>query len=32
MLQRAELLGGTLQLDSHPDTGTKVTARVPNRR
>jgi signal transduction histidine kinase len=31
MKQRAELLGGTCELESKPREGTRVTARIPVR-
>ena len=32
MRERAELLGGTLQIESAPGQGTTVWARIPVRR
>jgi nitrate/nitrite-specific signal transduction histidine kinase len=32
MRERAELLGGTLQIESTPGQGTAVSARIPVRR
>lgn len=32
MRERSELLGGTLHVDSHPDAGTRVAARIPVER
>jgi signal transduction histidine kinase len=32
MRERAELLGGTLRIESTPEQGTAVSARIPVRR
>ncbi len=32
MRERAEVLGGTLSINSHPGAGTELVARIPDRR